>query len=383
MKIGIDIRMLVEGKRTGVEEYVINLLLNLFKIDKKNQYKLFLNAFTKPKIDLKNIFNYPNVEICAMAIPNKILNLSFILFNFPKIDRLLNVDLFFAPNIAFYALSPQCKNVITFHDLAFFHFPHFYSFKRRIWHALAQPKKLAQNATQIIAVSHSTKIDLISTYKIPSLKIKVIYSGVAEKFRPEKNLEKLKKVSRKYHLPEKFILFLGALEPRKNLIGLISAFNNFRRKIKESKYKLVIAGPKGWRFKDTFRIAAESSFSQDILFIGSVDEEDKPYVYNLASLFTYPSFYEGFGFPPLEAMACGIPVVTSASSSLPEICGDAAILVDPYNVRELTEALYQGLFDQKLRQTLIKKGIAQAKKFNWVKCAKETLAVFETCLKKL
>lgn len=372
--------MLTEGRRTGVEEYVMNLLPNLFKIDQKNQYKLFLNAFKKPKVDLQKFFNYPNVKICATRLPNKILNLSFILLNFPKIDRLLDINLFFAPNISFYALSPQCKNVITFHDLAFFYFPHFYSFKRRVWHFITQPRKLVQNAVQIVAVSHSTKVDLASTYKISSSKIKVVYSGVEEKFQSQKDFTRLKEVAKKYHLPGKFILFLGALEPRKNLVGLISAFNNLRKRSKELKYKLIIAGPSGWRFADVFREAARSSFSQDILFIGVVAEEDKPYLYNLASLFVYPSFYEGFGFPPLEAMACGVPVVTSVSSSLPEICNDSALLIDPYNVQELAEAMYQGLTDQKLRQELIKKGLERARKFSWEKCAKETLQIFnEVC----
>jgi glycosyltransferase involved in cell wall biosynthesis len=382
MEIGIDIRTLAEGKRSGVEEYTYNLLHHLFQIDKENQYKLFYNAFKSQDNDFSEIFDYSNVRLYAFHFPNKILNLSFKFLNFPKIDRLLSgIDVFFSPNILFYSFSKKCKNVITFHDLSFKHYSKCYSTKRRGWHRLVNPKKIASRAYRIIAVSAATKSDLIKTFKIDPEKIKVIHSGVGNRFRPIADKEKLEKIRRKYKLPEKFILFLGTLEPRKNLVGLISAFNKLKGRYNVS-HKLVMAGAPGWLFRDIFYEASRSRFRKEIIFTDFIEDDDKPFLYNLTTLFIYPSFYEGFGFPPLEAMACGTPVITTVSSSLPEICGDAALLVDPYNVEELTEAMYQGLTDEVLRLKLIEKGLERAKKFNWGKCAKETLAVFEDLRKR-
>ncbi|MCK4525681.1 MAG: glycosyltransferase family 4 protein, partial [Candidatus Andersenbacteria bacterium] len=175
-------------------------------------------------------------------------------------------------------------------------------------------------------------------------------------------------IRKKYNLPKKYILYLGTLEPRKNIIGLIKAFE-----ILNTKYKLVIAGSKGWLYEDIFKIVKNSPAKDNIIFTGFIDDKDKAALYGLADLFVYPSFYEGFGFPPLEAMAAGTPVITSNFSSLPEAVGDAAITVNPYNIDELTKAIEMVLFDEKLRDILIERGYKKVKNFSWEKCAKETL----------
>jgi len=172
-------------------------------------------------------------------------------------------------------------------------------------------------------------------------------------------------------IPEKFILYFGTIEPRKNLIGLIKAFEL----LKDKSIKLVIAGTKGWLYQDIFKIASQSKRKKDIIFTGFVKEEDKPYLYNLAQSFVYPSFFEGFGFPPLEAMACGIPTIVSANSSLPEVVGDAALMVNPKNIDELAWAMEESLVNNQLRERLIKKGLTQAQKFSWQRCAQQTLKV--------
>jgi len=226
--------------------------------------------------------------------------------------------------------------------------------------------------------SESTKEDLVNLYGIEPKKIKVIYSGVGEQFRI-KNLElRIKqKIKKKYNLPDKFILYFGTIEPRKNLVGLIKAFELINPKFNlpagGQKLKLVIAGAKGWLYQDIFRAAKESKYSREIIFTGFVEEADKPYLYNLAELFVYPSFFEGFGFPPLEAMACGLPTIVSYGSSLPEAVGQAALMVDSSNVDEMAWVMEMALTDNDLRKRLIEKGIAQANKFSWPKCAKETL----------
>lgn len=375
MKIGIDIRMLSAGKRTGVEGYVLNLLPKLFEIDKNNQYKLFYNAYKGPGFDFNKIFNYPNVEIKETKIPNKLLNLSFALLKYPKISELLDVDIFFAPNISFYALSSRHKNIITFHDLAFSHFANFYSAKRRLWHFVVRPKKLAQKNDCIIAVSDATREDLVSTYDIPRKKIKVIHSGIDENLKLSESGEKTDQVRKKYDLPSDFILSLGSIEPRKNIAGLLTAYEKLREEGR-IVHKLVIAGEKAWCYKNIFKTWDVMKFRDDVIFPGFIDEEDKAYLYNLASLFVYPSFYEGFGFPALEAMACGTPVVTSAISSLPEVTHDAALLVDPYNVDELASGIYHGLTDLNLRKNLIDKGLERTKEFRWEKSARELKKLF-------
>ncbi|PIP26291.1 MAG: hypothetical protein CO140_01165 [Candidatus Moranbacteria bacterium CG_4_9_14_3_um_filter_40_7] len=377
-KIGIDVRCLTEGRRTGVEEYTINLLREILRFDVQNEYLLFLNSWKDSRTDLAWLKEFPKVQIKRFKIPNKILNFCFWYLNWPKIDRLLGgVDVFFMPNLTFYALSRKVKLIVAWHDLSFERYPEMFSLKRRLWHYLVQPKKICRRAEKIIAVSQSTKNDLTGLYEINSEKIAVLYSGIADKFKIiDRNDKKLIAVKEKYHLPYRFILYLGTIEPRKNIISLISAYNQLRiwaRKENNEdlhKYRLVIAGQNGWMMDRILKEIENSPFCEDILKINFIEEEDKEYFYNLASLFVYPSFFEGFGFPPLEAMRCGVPVIVSHSSSLPEVVEDGGILIDPNRPSEIAVAMREVLTSPILRADLIKKGLKQAQKFNWRKSAK-------------
>ena len=382
MTIGIDIRMLAQGMQTGVEEYVVNLLANMLSLNPNIKFKLFYNGYRKTELNY-DWLKLPNVELVQFNIPNKILDTSLYFLNYPKINKLLKgIDVFFSPHIFLSATSQKCKSVVTFHDLSFEKYPEFYSNSKNYWHFSMNPKKQARRADKIIAVSESTKNDLVELYKINPEKIKVIYSGVSLESGIW-NLEfRVTKVKEKYNLPEKYILYLGTLEPRKNIIGLIKAFEIFKTKFKSrrrhpgmspSRFKLIIAGSKGWLYKNIFKTIENSPVKNDIIFTGFIDDEDKSVLYSLADLFIYPSFYEGFGFPPLEAMACGTPVITSNVSSIPETVGDAAITVNPYNLDELYRAMEMVLSDENLKNNLIKKGFVQAKKFSWQKCARESL----------
>jgi len=371
MNIGIDIRVLARGTRTGVEEYTINLLDELLLLEPKINYKLFYNAYKKAKLNYPWLF-LDNVNLKSFRIPNRLFFISARYFNQPKIDKLLGkVDIYFNPHFFTAPLSIGCKKVITFHDLSFERYPYFFSWRKRAWQKfLVDARKEAEKADRIIAVSQSTKDDLIKIYGIEPKKIKVIYSGVGKQFRPF--VQGLSLISKKYNLPNKFILYFGTIEPRKNIIGLIKAFELLRRK---QSIKLVIAGTKGWLYKDILRTARESKYSRDIIFTGFVEDKDKPYLYNLAELFVYPSFFEGFGFPPLEAMACGKPTIVSVNSSLPEVVGQGALMINPDNIDELAWAMEIILTDKELKEQLIKKGLNQAKKFSWSECAAETLAI--------
>ncbi len=376
MTVGIDIRFLAKGTRTGIEEYALNLLSRLLSADKNIKYKLFYNAFSKVPLDFTWL-NLPNVELKKFSLPNRfVFDPLAKFFRRPRLDKLLKgVDVFFCPHFLLSPVSGRVKKVVTFHDLSFEYFPEFFPWHKRFWHKTQNPRARAREAAKIIAVSRSTKNDLVEIYRVPEEKIKVIYSGVGEEFKkiilpPEKK----KFVRERYYLPEKFILYFGTLEPRKNLIGLIKAYEIFRRKISQADPPaLVIAGQPGWLFRDILAAAKNSPFRQDIVFTGFVEPADKVYLYNLASLFVYPSFFEGFGFPPLEAMACGVPVVCSHTSSFPEVAGDAAVLIDPYNFGELAWAMAEVWQDKNLRDYLVEQGCRQVKNFSWDKCAKETL----------
>jgi len=376
MIIGIDIRCLSQERHTGVEEYTINLLKSLLKLDQDNKYKLFYNSHkTKSPAILGQFLKYNNVKLFKFQYPNKILNSSFRFLRKPKIDQMIGgVDIFFTPNIIFSSVG-NCKKVITFHDLSFERYPEFFSKKRKLWHNAVNPKMLANESDKIIVVSESTKQDLIELYGIHHDKIKVIYSGIESKFSPVTDQKKLKEVKKKYNLPENFILYLGTLEPRKNIEGLIFAFDRLKN---IHNLSLVIAGEEGWLYGNIYKAASSAKAKRNIQFAGFIDPKDKPALYSLAKLFVYPSFWEGFGFPPLEAMACGTPVITSHVSSLPEVVGEAGLLVDPYNINELSEAIYQVLTDENLRNNLKLKGVQRAKKFSWQKAAEETLKVFKS-----
>ena len=379
MRIGIDVRCLSDGRRTGVEEYTINLLHNLFALDEKNEYVLFLNALHETKFDFAQFEKYQNVSLKKFRIPNKLLNFCFWYLNWPHVDKMLGgVDFFFMPNINFVALSEKAKLILTVHDLSFEIYPETFSLKRRLWHFFINPKKLCRNATAIVAVSQSTRNDVVSRYRIVSEKVFCIYSGASDDFvEINRNDGRLFEVREKYHLPFNFIFFLGTIEPRKNILAIIKAFDQLKS-LKNpvlEKYKLVIAGAKGWKSNKIFAKLREAKFTQDIIYINCITNEDKPLVYNLASVFVYPSFFEGFGLPVLEAMKCKIPVICSNTSALSEVVGEAGIMVDPDRPDELFSALKEVLLDRNLQENLKEKEWRRAFQFNWRKTALEFLGL--------
>ena len=384
MRIGIDVRCLAEGRRTGVEEYTLNLLENLFRIDTRNEYILFFNSFRKSRADFSGLIKFPNVKLKRFNFPNKILNFLFWYLDWPKIDRLVGgVDIFFLSNIIFGSYSQKTKLVATIHDLSFERYPETFSWKRRVWHIFINPKKICQKASKIIAVSDSTKNDLVEVYGIKSEKIERIYSGISEKFKLlDRNNENLIKIKEKYNLPYKFILYLGTIEPRKNIIGIVRAYNRLQEFAQNSqneelkKHKLVLAGQFGWLHEEIFDEIRQSKYKENIFHINYVADADKVYIYNLASIFVYPSFFEGFGFPPLEAMSCGVPVVSSNNSSLSEVIGQGGILIDPDKPEEIFEAMKAIIFSKDLQDKLREEGMRQRVNFNWNKTAQDLLKLF-------
>ncbi len=385
-RIGIDVRCLSEGRKTGVEEYVTHLLKNVFALDSENEYILFLNSFGSSRADISFFNEFSNVSFKKLNYPNKVLNFFFWFLNWPKIDTLLGgADVVFMPNIAFGSVSRKTKLVLTVHDLSFERYPETFSWKRRLWHFFVNPRKLCRQASRIIAVSESTKNDLTDVYQIFSEKIRVIYSGAGKQFHSfEKNNPELFRVKRKYNLPEHFILYLGTIEPRKNIIGIIEAYEKLQTDNQKTlgHCKLVIAGSSGWKDKKIKNAIFTSKFRKNIIFAGFVESEDKAALYNLASLFVYPSFFEGFGFPPLEAMKCGTPVIVSNNSSLPEIAGFASVLTDPHKPQEICAAMESILLSPEFSRKMVFSGIKRSGEFEWEKSARSFLELLKELSQK-
>lgn len=359
MKIGFDIRPLQEARKSGVGEYTYELLAALFKINDSNEYFLFSNA---KNIDRVDIPSHQNAKVTHhhFKFPNKLLNFRFKFFNSPKIDRLIGekLDAFIFPNINFYSLSSGIRKILVIHDLSYEIFPEFYSAKGRLWHKIINAKKFCNDADQIITVSQNTKKDVQNIFRINEDKIKVIYPGIPNRFSGEASTSGLKE---KYDLPEKFILFLGTIEPRKNITGLINAFDEIKSKI---PHDLVIAGSKGFHANKIL-----SKLGERMHYIDYVEDADKPGLYKMADIFVFPSFYEGFGFPPLEAIASRTPIIASHTGSLSEVLGKNAILINPYNTAEISESIKYLVRNPDPEKQFIE----NKKLYNWEDAAREFL----------
>lgn len=375
MTIGIDIRVLAQGAFTGVEEYTEGILRHLPRVSGTN-YKLFYNAYRAA--DLKSVWTErDDFEICRRHFPNRLFFLTARMFNWPKIDEALGgVDVLWTPHFFPAPAGKHTKKVITFHDLSFERYPEFFSFKKKRWHNFfIDARRQARAADRLIAVSDSTKNDLVDIYGIPEEKITVIFSGVDEFLGPVSSSQELTRVKARYSLPDRFVLFIGTLEPRKNITGVIKSFDVLKRDSRFDNLKLVVAFAPGWNYGSIIQAAYDSPYASDIIFTGRVARSDMAAFYALAEVFLYPSFFEGFGFQALEAMRCGTPVVTSRVSSLPELAGEAALLVDPYNPEAIAEAVRLFLTDDNLREEYRKRGFEREKKFSWEKAAKKTYEV--------
>ena len=376
MKIGIDIRTLMDTRYSGVSEYAFNLVREILKLDHDNEYRLFYNCFG----DCPNMprFSGDKVKVIKFNYPNKIFNYLLVkIFNYPKIDKELGVDAWFMPHINFIGLAGSARSIITIHDLSFLRYPEFFSARKNFWHRLVNVKKLLKKFAVIVAVSENTKRDIIELCGVSEAKIKIIYPGLSAQFFDRELINgQAEAVRIKYDLPDKYILYLGTVEPRKNVEGIIRAYNEMRNKHHElSGVKLIIAGGKGWKSDNIYNERERSQFKSGSQFFGHVADEDRACLYGLAKVFVYPSFYEGFGFPPLEAMAAGVPVVASFAASLPEVVGGAALMVDPYNINEIARALKETLTDENLRNKLINRGWERVKKFNWENTARQYLEI--------
>ncbi|MBE7553874.1 MAG: glycosyltransferase family 4 protein [Anaerolineales bacterium] len=372
MKIGIDYTAALK-QSGGIGRYTRGLVTTLAQLDPHNPY-ILLAPSDAPRSGLQTFQNCPNFNHKIYPLPERWLTIAWHRFYLPVPVEWFagQLDLFHSPN---FILPPtrQAKTLLTVHDLSFIRHPQGAVASLRKWLNQVVPRSLAR-ADHILADSESTRQDLIEIFNLKPADITVVGAGVEERFRPITDPATLAAVRRRYRLPDSFILGLGTLEPRKNFTGLIAAFA--QSPVRETHH-LVIAGGKGWLYDDIFAAAQTSPVADRIHLVGFVADEDLPALYNLADIFAYPSHYEGFGIPVIEAMACGTAVVCANNSCLPEVAGDAALQVTATDTPALAEALARLANNPELRVQAIQEGFRQARKFTWRAAAERLLAVYQ------
>lgn len=360
MKIGIDIREAADPK-SGKAIYVFHIVKELLHLDRENEYVLYTDRVTK------NLAHFGGAHI-------KVVHAHPFFWHFAVIRDLKRekVQMFFAAaSFIIPAFLPKkIKLIITVHDLAAFLHPALHQFKATVIERIFLRRAL-KKTDSVLVPSVNTKNDLVRLMNFPAGKIFVTPLGVDEMFF-KNNAADNAAAGKKYNLPQKFILAVSGLEPRKNIARLIDAFAEVKKK--HTEYKLIIAGGSGWRADKVKRKIARSG--DTIMHIGKCETEDLPALYANAAVFVFPSLYEGFGIPPLEAMASGCPAVCSNASSLPEVTGDAALIVNPENTEEIAIAILKIIEDKRLRDKLSERGRARAKSFTWKKTAELTLKSF-------
>ena len=396
VRIGIDFTAAAQ-QGGGIGRLTRNIIGALAKIDHQNEYRLFVAAGRRRDEEWKvgslgaafqtsnplslgqRTKGHPNFRLKTVPFSDHTLAVAWHRLQLPLFVELFTgrVDLFHSPD---FALPPvwRARTLVTVHDLSFMRLPECFPDGLLRYLGSAVPRAV-RRADHIIADSNNTRRDLMELLGTPGPKITVIHSGVEPRFRPltsEADRETLAAVRCKYALPERFILSVGTIQPRKNLTRLVEAFFMLNAQCSTLNWELVIVGGKGWLYEGTFERVRALRLEDRVHFLGFVDDADLPALYNLAGTFAFPSLYEGFGLPPLEAMACGVPVVCSNVSSLPEVVGDAALTVDPLDVAGLAEAMRRAIEDETLRASLVTRGLARAATFTWPEAAQALLGVY-------
>ncbi|MCL7454180.1 MAG: glycosyltransferase family 4 protein [Anaerolineae bacterium] len=369
MLVGIDASRASAARRTGTENYSLYLIRNLLALGGEHRFRLYFREAPEPSLlpgaAEERVIPFPRLWTHVA--------LSWEMFRHPP-------DLLFVPSHVLPLVQPPCS-VATVHDLGYHYFPQAHTLSQNLYLRWST-RHNARSATRVLADSEATRRDLIRLYGIPEARIAVVYPGRDESLVPVHDPLLLDAVQARYGLRAPYILYLGTLHPRKNLVRLVQAFAHLQSRASETAYplarlQLVLAGQKGWLYEEVFAEVKRLGLEGRVVLTGYVAGEDLPALLSGAEAFAFPSLYEGFGFPVLEAMACGVPVVCSGTSSLPEVAGDAALLVDPLDVEAIGSALFRLLTDDKLSRELVARGLEQVQRFSWRRCAQQTLANFE------
>jgi glycosyltransferase involved in cell wall biosynthesis len=385
MLIGIDASRATIARRTGTETYSRNLIRALIGLGSGHRFRLYTNgaAQVPGTGDLRSL-EVPgtliaNVEIRSIPFPRlwTHVRLSAEMLMHPP-------DVLFVPAHVLPLIHPR-RSVVTVHDLGYLHYPEA--------HRAADRRYLdwstrwnGRQATAVLADSQATRDDLVRAYGVDPGRVHVVYLGRDEAFGPVRDVSRLARTRERYGIAGRYLLYVGTLQPRKNLARVIDAFaalaGDPALAPTLSDVQLVLAGKRGWLYDDLFAHVTLLGIASRVVFPGYVEEADLPALLSGALALVFPSLYEGFGIPVLEAGACGVPVITSNTSSLPEVAGDAALLVDPHDVDAIADAMVRIATDAELRAELDRRGQENVKRFSWEKCARETLAVLEEAAKR-
>ncbi len=382
MRIGIDYTAAAH-QRAGIGRYARGLVGALAELDADDQFVLLVAGRAAPHAPGESQQLDPvvgdNFHIRDLPLSERMWTIIWHRLRLPfPVDLFTGqVDVFHSPDYVLPHVR-HGKAVVTIHDLSFLRYPEGAEPKLRRYLGKAVPRAV-RRAELVLADSENTRNDIIELLGTSPEKVEVLYPGVEGRFRPVQDERLLSAARAVYGLDFPFILTVGTLEPRKNHALLLNAYAVLRE-LPEVPHKLVIAGGEGWLYEGVLRRVEELSLERDVVFLGFVPDEDLPALYSLADVFVFPSLYEGFGLPPLEAMACGTPVVASRSSSLPEVVGDAGLMVPPDNPRALAGTIHKLLNDQVLRQKLIERGVSQAQKFTWQRTGRRLLALYRSLL---
>ena len=373
MRIAIDYTAGIR-QRAGIGVYARNLMNAMLAEDKKNEYTLI----TSGRPTKEHTFPMAsNVRGRSVFIPDRYLNILWYRWRVPLYANFFtgSADIYHGLDFVIPPLLGKARKVVTVHDLAFLQHPETAIPSLAAYLNKVVPESVAK-ADVVAAISHTTKQALIEHYQTPAEKITVISCGIAPYFKRITDPILLEATQHKFGLKHPFVLSVGTLEPRKNHLGLIRAFYEVQQS-KENSAILAIAGGEGWLYEETLRTVKELKLEDKVRFLGRVSDLELILLYSLADVFAFPSFFEGFGIPPLEAMACGAPVITSNTSSLLEVTGDAAIHIDPHDTLALANAISRLLGDEQLRENLRQKGYVQVQKYTWSKSAHKTLSLYQ------
>ncbi|MCS6882336.1 MAG: glycosyltransferase family 1 protein [Oscillochloridaceae bacterium] len=372
MHIAINAHLLAHTRsfrRAGISHYVEQVLIQLGQIDRSNRY----SVYTTRGLDRRALGLPDNFRVIPSRLPtiNPRVRIPWEQLLAPMLLRRSGADLFHGVHSVVPIACPV-PSVVTVHDLAFIRFPQTFRAYNRIYLDLAT-RLSVRRAARVLVVSEHTRREVIGLLGVPPERVVVTPNAVREHFRPP-DPAALEVFRARKGLPERFVLYVGTLEPRKNLTTLLEAYAMVAR---DRAAPLLVGGGKGWMYDAVFQRLEALGLHERVRFVGYLDEEELPLWYAAATVFVFPSIYEGFGMPPLEAMACGAPVVASNTSSLPEVVGDAGLTVSPYDPAALAAAIRRLLDDADLRQELRERGFRQARAFSWRVTAERTLAAYE------
>ncbi|MGC9046804.1 MAG: glycosyltransferase family 4 protein [Minisyncoccia bacterium] len=375
MNVFFDLRSLISKIKSGIPNYTLNIFNELVK--RQDNYFIFFVNSVKPQKEIETLIKEKakNYQIINLNVYNRVLDSSFKFLHWPSIDKIVKADVYYSPHFNNIWFEDFSKYILTVHDLSVLN-KNFFSWRKNLWHWSQNYKMLINKSRFIITVSEFTRQSVLNSFKINEDKVITIHSGIDKFFyQLDSNDKNLLNFKHQYNL-NKFILFVGTLEPRKNITTLIDAFNIIKQQPQFKDLKLVIVGGYGWLYEDILKKISQSNFHNDIIKWGYANKLDLLYLYNLAQVFVLPSWYEGFGFPVLEAQACGTPVIASNTSSLPEIINGSGILFNPNFSEELANALINVLINESLCKNMIQNGFQNIKRFDWSTTVDKVLNLF-------